>query len=91
MGLGLGVAFGAALQRSLVKDGITEFAVPWPLLAVVLGRMTIVEWRANHEYVETRCTILDERVVQIETNGTDETDAMAALQKLIADKFGEGK
>jgi len=29
--------------------------------------------------------------VQIETTGTDEDDAMAALQKLIADKFGEGK
>jgi len=29
--------------------------------------------------------------VQIETTGTDEADAMAALQKLIADKFGEGK
>ena len=29
--------------------------------------------------------------VQIETNGTDESDAMTALQKLIADKFGEGK
>jgi phosphocarrier protein len=29
--------------------------------------------------------------VQIETIGADETDAMAALQKLIADKFGEGK
>ena len=29
--------------------------------------------------------------VQIETIGADEGDAMAALQKLIADKFGEGK
>jgi len=29
--------------------------------------------------------------VQIETSGADEVDAMAALQKLIADKFGEGK
>ena len=29
--------------------------------------------------------------VQIETTGADEGDAMAALQKLIADKFGEGK
>jgi len=29
--------------------------------------------------------------VQIETIGADEDDAMAALQKLIADKFGEGK
>jgi len=29
--------------------------------------------------------------VQIETSGADETDAIAALQKLIADKFGEGK
>jgi phosphocarrier protein len=29
--------------------------------------------------------------VQIETSGADEGDAMTALQKLIADKFGEGK
>ncbi len=29
--------------------------------------------------------------VQIETTGADESDAMSALQKLIADKFGEGK
>lgn len=29
--------------------------------------------------------------VQIETIGADENDALAALQKLIADKFGEGK
>ncbi len=29
--------------------------------------------------------------VQIETTGADENDAMSALQKLIADKFGEGK
>jgi phosphocarrier protein len=29
--------------------------------------------------------------VQIETSGADEADAMTALQKLIADKFGEGK
>jgi len=42
MGLVLGVAFGAALQRSLVKDGITEFAVPWTLLAVVLATSGLV-------------------------------------------------
>ncbi|HEX4326051.1 MAG TPA: HPr family phosphocarrier protein [Burkholderiales bacterium] len=29
--------------------------------------------------------------VQIETTGADEDDAMTALQKLIADRFGEGK
>jgi phosphocarrier protein HPr len=29
--------------------------------------------------------------VQLEVNGTDETEALAALKKLIADKFGEGK
>jgi len=29
--------------------------------------------------------------VQIETSGADEGDAITALQKLIADKFGEGK
>jgi hypothetical protein len=39
------------------------------ILAVVLGSMTIAEWRANHEFVESRCTILGERVAQVETNG----------------------
>ena len=29
--------------------------------------------------------------VEIEVNGADEMDALAALKKLIADKFGEGK
>jgi phosphocarrier protein HPr len=29
--------------------------------------------------------------VLIETEGPDETDAMSALLKLIADKFGEGQ
>ena len=29
--------------------------------------------------------------VELEVNGTDETEALAALKKLIADKFGEGK
>jgi phosphocarrier protein HPr len=29
--------------------------------------------------------------ITIETNGVDEAAAMAALQALIADKFGEGK
>ncbi len=29
--------------------------------------------------------------VELEVNGADETAALAALKKLIADKFGEGK
>ena len=29
--------------------------------------------------------------VEIEVNGADEMEAIAALKKLIADKFGEGK
>ena len=29
--------------------------------------------------------------VEIEVNGPDEMDALTALKKLIADKFGEGK
>ena len=29
--------------------------------------------------------------VEIETDGADEADAMAALEKLFADKFGEGE
>lgn len=30
-------------------------------------------------------------VIDIETNGPDEAEAMAALEALIADKFGEGE
>ena len=29
--------------------------------------------------------------VELETDGADEADAMAALEKLFADKFGEGE
>jgi len=29
--------------------------------------------------------------VELETDGADESDAMAALEKLFADKFGEGE
>jgi phosphocarrier protein len=29
--------------------------------------------------------------IEMETNGEDEADAMAALEALIADKFGEGE
>ena len=29
--------------------------------------------------------------VELETDGADETEAMAALEKLFADKFGEGE
>lgn len=30
-------------------------------------------------------------VIEIETDGADEADALAALEALIADKFGEGE
>jgi phosphocarrier protein HPr len=30
-------------------------------------------------------------VVELETDGADEGDAMAAIEKLFADKFGEGE
>lgn len=36
-------------------------------LAGVLGALTIAEWRANHEFVETTCTVVAERVAQVET------------------------
>ena len=29
--------------------------------------------------------------VEVETDGTDEEDALAAIEKLFADKFGEGE
>ena len=29
--------------------------------------------------------------VELETDGADEIDAMAAIEKLFADKFGEGE
>jgi phosphocarrier protein HPr len=29
--------------------------------------------------------------LELETSGTDETDAMAAIRALVADKFGEGE
>ncbi len=39
------------------------------LLAGVLGRVTIAEWRANHEFVEAKCTVVAKRVAQIESDG----------------------
>jgi phosphocarrier protein len=30
-------------------------------------------------------------VVELETDGSDEADAMAAIERLFADKFGEGE
>jgi len=35
------------------------------ILASVVGRMTAPEWRANHEYAETRCTVTGKRVAEI--------------------------
>lgn len=39
------------------------------VLAIVLNTMTIAEWRANHEFIETRCTLVSKRVAQVETDG----------------------
>src|SRR5688500_19744703 len=39
------------------------------MLAAVLGSMTIQEWRANHEFVETRATIISERVARVDHEG----------------------
>ena len=36
LGIGLGLLFGVAVQRSLADEGIDRLAVPWTLLAVVL-------------------------------------------------------
>lgn len=36
LGVGLGLVFGVAVQRSLVDDGITTLAVPWTLVVIVL-------------------------------------------------------
>lgn len=39
------------------------------VLAGVLSRMTIREWRANHEFVETRCRIVAEQIARDEEEG----------------------
>src|SRR5262245_16969468 len=39
------------------------------VLAGVLRRMTIQEWRANHEFVPTTAVIVEERVAQEEEGG----------------------
>lgn len=39
------------------------------VLAGVLSRMTIAEWRANHEFVETRCRIVAEQIAVVEEEG----------------------
>jgi putative ABC transport system permease protein len=36
LGVGLGLAFGVAIQRSLADEGIDRLAVPWTLVGVVL-------------------------------------------------------
>ena len=41
-GVALGLILGVALQRLLVEDGITELAVPWTLIVVVLVATAIV-------------------------------------------------
>lgn len=55
LGIVLGVVAGAAIQRSLVDDGITELAIPWMQLAVfvvlagIVGVLAAVvpAWRAS--------------------------------------------
>jgi len=42
LGIGLGLVFGVAIQQTLVDDGITELAVPWTLIAVVLAVSALV-------------------------------------------------
>lgn len=39
------------------------------MLAGVLSRMTIAEWRANHEFVEVRCRVVAERIAEVEEEG----------------------
>ena len=41
-GVTLGLILGVALQRLLVNDGITELAIPWTLIVVVLVATAIV-------------------------------------------------
>ena len=41
-GVALGLILGVALQRLLVDDGITELAIPWTLIVVVLVATAIV-------------------------------------------------
>ena len=41
-GVALGLLLGVALQRLLVNDGITELAIPWTLIVVVLVATAIV-------------------------------------------------
>ncbi len=41
-GVGLGLLLGVALQRLLVKEGITELAIPWPLILTVLAATGVV-------------------------------------------------
>lgn len=38
-------------------------------LAGVLSSLTIAEWRANHEFAESTCTVVSERVAQVENEG----------------------
>lgn len=52
----------AALFALLALGGATS-------LAGVLGTLTIAEWRANHEFVETTCTVVDKRVDQVVSEG----------------------
>ncbi len=41
-GVALGLLLGIALQRLLVNDGITELAIPWTLIVVVLVATAVV-------------------------------------------------
>lgn len=39
------------------------------ILSVVLRQMTIAEWRANHEFLETRCTVVAKEIATVEQEG----------------------
>jgi putative ABC transport system permease protein len=42
LGLGLGLAWGAASQRALAPYGVTALAIPWTTLATVLASAVLV-------------------------------------------------
>jgi putative ABC transport system permease protein len=41
-GVALGLSLGVALQRLLVDEGITQLAIPWSLIGIVLAATAVV-------------------------------------------------
>jgi putative ABC transport system permease protein len=41
-GVVLGLGLGVALQRLLVEEGITQLAIPWPLIGIVFVATAVV-------------------------------------------------